>query len=130
MAIACVVLALLFALSYCSDRHDLTDNYSVCVYGEGLYGENEKDYPIFVSKLGYQGEPPFIPNVKQVWWNSSGIIIEQTSGSWWIITAKDKELTTGDIFHGPMSIHQKDSIMLVERMSTDKMKHKGYFQNH
>lgn len=116
----------LLALTSCSNRQNLADNYSVFTYGEGLYGESEDDYPIFVSKLGYEGEPPFIPNVTQVWWDSVSIIIEQTNGSWLIITANDKELTTGDIFHGPLSIHQRDSIMLVRKFDSDKMKHRNY----
>ncbi len=126
MMLLCGVLTLLFVFCSCSNRHDLTDNYSVFTYGEGLYNESETDYPIFVSKLGYKGEPPFIPNVKQVWWNSFHIIIEQTNGSWWIITSIDKTLTEGDMFHGPLSIHQKDSIMLMEKVNTNKMKHKDY----
>lgn len=47
----CGVLTLLFVFCSCSNRHDLTDNYSVFTYGDGLYGESERDYPIFVSKL-------------------------------------------------------------------------------
>lgn len=50
----CGVLTLLFVFCSCSNRHDLTDNYSVFTYGDGLYGESERDYPIFVSKLGYK----------------------------------------------------------------------------
>lgn len=126
LSIAFGLLTLLSAFSSCNDRNDLTDNYSVFTYGEGLYGESENDYPIFVSKLGYHGEPSFISNVKQVWWHSSDIIIEQANGSWWIITAIDKTLTEGDMFRGPLSIHQKDSIMLVEKMNTYKMKHQSY----
>ena len=45
-------LILLFALLSCNNRHDLTENYAVFTYGEGLYGESEEDYPIFVSKFG------------------------------------------------------------------------------
>ncbi len=50
----CGVLTLLLAFTSCSNQHSLTDNYSVFTYGEGLYGEEEKDYPIFTSKLGYE----------------------------------------------------------------------------
>ncbi len=60
------IIIILLALISCSNRHDLTENYSVFTYGEGLYGENEQDYPIFASKLGYAGEPKYIPNVRQV----------------------------------------------------------------
>lgn len=49
MMLLCGVLTLLFVFCSCSNRHDLTDNYSVFTYGEGLYGESERDYPIFVS---------------------------------------------------------------------------------
>ena len=121
MTIICGVLTLLLVFCSCSNRHDLTDNYSVFTYGE-----SEKDYPIFVSKLGYQGEPPFIPNVKQVWWNSSYIIIEQTNGSWWVIIAKYKKLTAGDTFHGSLSSLQKDSLVRVENLNTEEMKYKSY----
>ena len=31
-----------------------TNDYSVFTNGEGLYGESEEDYPVFVSKLGYK----------------------------------------------------------------------------
>lgn len=121
------ILAIMFIiLISCNNRHDLTENYSVFTYGEGLYGESEQDYPIFASKLGYEGEPSFIPNVKQVWWNSFVIIIEQANGSWWIITSIGKMLTKGDMFHGSLSIHQKDSIMRKEKINTTKMKYKNY----
>lgn len=126
MMLLCGVLTLLFVFWSCSNRHDLTGNYSVFTYGEGLYGESETDYPIFATKLGYEGEPSFIPNVKQVWWNNQNIIIEQENHSWWIIAAKDKELTAGDTFYGPLSTHQKDSILLVRKMNPDKMKHKAF----
>lgn len=126
MTIVCGVLTFLFVSCSCSNRHNLTDNYSVFTYGEGLYGESERDYPIFVSKLGYQGEPPFIPNIKQMWWNSSHIIIEQTNGSWWVIIAKDKKLTAGDTFHGPLSSLQKDRLVRVENLNTEEMKYKSY----
>lgn len=117
IVIVCGLLTLLSTFTSCSNRHSLTDNYSVFTYGEGLYGEEEKDYhyPIFTSKLGYEGEPSFIPNVKQVWWSSSDIIIEQANGSWWIITSIGKTLTEGDLFHGPLSISSKDSIMRIEK---------------
>ena len=36
-------LFVLFALLSCNNRHDLTENYSVFTYGEGLYGESEED---------------------------------------------------------------------------------------
>lgn len=117
---------LLFAFTSCNHQQKLTDNYAVFTYGEGLYGESTKDYPVFVSKLGYVGEPDFIPNVKQVWWNNQNIIIEQENQSWWIIAAKDKELTSGDAFYGPLTIHQKDSIMFVERISTNQMEYRNY----
>lgn len=121
------ILAIMFIiLISCNNRHDLTENYSVFTYGEGLYGESEQDYPIFASKLGYEGEPSFIPNVKQVWWSSSDIIIEQANGSWWIITSIDKTLTEGDLFHGPLSISSKDSIMRIEKINTTEMKYKSY----
>ncbi len=126
IVIVCGLLTLLSTFTSCSNRHDLTDNYSVFTYGEGLYNESERVYPIFVSKLGYKGEPPFIPYVKQVWWNSSHILIEQTNGSWWVIIAKDKKLTAGDTFHGPLSSLQKDSIMRVEDLTTEEMKYKSY----
>lgn len=114
----------LFTLTSCDHQQKLTDNYAVFTYGEGLYGESEKDYPVFVSKLGYAGEPDFIPNVKQVWWNNQNIIIEQENQSWWIIAAKDKELTSGDTFYGPLTVHQKDSVMLVNGIDTDEMEYK------
>lgn len=127
MVIVCGVLTLLLAFTSCSNRHDLTDNYSVFTYGEGLYGEEEKDYPIFASKLAYEGEPSFIPNVKQVWWSSSDIIIEQANGSWWIITSIGKTLTEGDLFHGPLSISSKDSIMRIEKINTTEMKFRKFW---
>lgn len=126
IVIVCGLLTLLSTFTSCSNRHSLTDNYSVFTYGEGLYGEEEKDYPIFASKLGYEGEPSFIPNVKQVWWSSSDIIIEQANGSWWIITSICKTLTEGDLFHGPLSIHQKDSIMRMKKIDTTEMEYKNY----
>ena len=49
-----IVIILAPFLMACSDRHDITDNYSVFTYGEGLYGEKETDYPIFAEKLGYK----------------------------------------------------------------------------
>lgn len=72
-------LFLLFALLSCNNRHDLTENYSVFTYGEGLYGESEEDYPVFVSKLGYKDAPPFIANVRQVWWNNSTLVSTKKS---------------------------------------------------
>lgn len=121
-----IMVIILLAFISCHDRHDLTDNYSVFTYGEGLYGESEQDYPIFVSKLGFAGEPQFVPNVRQVWWSETEIIIEQDNDSWWIITASDKKLTTGDTFTGPLSKQQKDSIVFVDKMNPDKMKHRNY----
>lgn len=99
-----IIIFIAVIVSSCNNQHRMTDNYSVFTYGEGLYGEKEEDYPIFASKLGYEGEPPFISNVKQVWWNESCIVIEQDNDFWWIITAKDKTLTAGDNFHEPLSI--------------------------
>lgn len=121
-----IMVIILLAFISCHDRHDLTDNYSVFTYGEGLYGESEQDYPIFVSKLGFAGEPKFVPNVRQVWWSETEIIIEQDNDSWWIITASDKKLTTGDTFTGPLSKQQKDSIVFVDKMNPDKMKYRNY----
>lgn len=69
-------LILLFALLSCNNRHDLTENYAVFTYGEGLYGESKEDYPVFVSKLGYKDDPTFIANVRFVRWNDSTIIIQ------------------------------------------------------
>ncbi|WP_285830056.1 hypothetical protein, partial [Bacteroides acidifaciens] len=89
-------LFVLFALLSCNNRHDLTENYSVFTYGEGLYGESEEGYPVFVSKLGYKDAPPFIANIRQVWWNDSTIIIEQNNDYWWIVTAVDSRLSYGD----------------------------------
>lgn len=121
-----IMVIILLAFISCHNRHDLTDNYSVFTYGEGLYGESEQDYPIFVSKLGFAGEAQFVPNVRQVWWSETEIIIEQSNDSWWIITASDKKLTAGDTFTGPLSKHQKDSIVFVDKMNPDKMKHRNY----
>lgn len=117
---------MLLAIISCNNRHDLTDNYSVFTYGEGLYGESEKDYPIFASKLGYAGEPEYIPNVRQVWCSDTVIIIKQNNGLWWIIIAVDKTLTTGDTFQGPLSRQQKDSIVAEWKMNPNKMKHSSY----
>ena len=110
----------------CNNRHDLTDNYSVFTYGEGLYGESEQDYPIFASKLGYAGEPKYIPNVRQVWWSDTEIIIEQNNDLWWIIIASDKMLTAGDTFQGPLSRQQKDSIVFITNMNLNIMRHRNY----
>lgn len=121
-----VLAIILLVLISCNNRHDLTDNYSVFTYGEGLYGENQQDYPIFASNLGYAGEPKYIPNVRQVWWNDAEIIIEQNNDLWWIITARDKKLTAGDTFQGPLSRQQKDSIVTENKMNPQKMKHKSY----
>lgn len=121
-----VLAIILLVLISCNNRHDLTDNYSVFTYGEGLYGENQQDYPIFASKLGYAGEPKYIPNVRQVWWNDAEIIIEQNNDLWWIITAVNKQLTAGDAFQGPLSRQQKDSIVAEYEMNPEKMKHSNY----
>lgn len=121
-----VLAIILLVLISCNNRHDLTENYSVFTYGEGLYGENEQDYPIFASKLGYAGEPKYIPNVRQVWWNDAEIIIEQNNDLWWIITAVNKQLTAGDAFQGPLSRQQKDSIVAEYEMNPEKMKHSNY----
>lgn len=126
MVALCEVLAFMSVFCSCSNRHNLTDNYSVFTYGEGLYGESEQDYPIFASKLGYAGEPEYIPNVRQVWWSDTAIIIEQDNDTWWIITAVDKTLTAGDTFHGPLSRPQKDSIVVKWKMNPEKMKHRNY----
>lgn len=117
---------ILIALISCDNRHDITDNYSVFTYGEGLYGESERDYPIFVSKLGYKDEPSFIANIRHVWWNDSTIIIEQNNNSWWIITAADSRLSYGDRYVGPLSEQRKDSIIHAEKISIEQMKHKNY----
>ena len=39
MMLLCGVLTLLFVFCSCSNRHDLTDNYSVFTYGDGLWRE-------------------------------------------------------------------------------------------
>lgn len=119
-------LFVLFALLSCNNRHDLTENYSVFAYGEGLYGESEEDYPVFVSKLGYKDEPPFIANVRQAWWNDSIIIIQQNNDYWWIVTAVDSRLSYGDKYVGPLSVREKDSIMVVEKIHIKQMKHRCY----
>lgn len=119
-------LFVLFALLSCNNRHDLTENYSVFTYGEGLYGESEEDYPVFVSKLGYKDAPPFIANVRQVWWNDSTIIIEQNNDYWWIVTAVDNRLSYGDKYVGPLSDREKDSIMVTEKIRIKQMKHWSY----
>ena len=121
------IIAIMFIiLISCNNRHDLTDNYSVFTYGEGLYGESEQDYPIFASKLGYAGEPKYIPNVRQVWWSDTEIIIEQNNDLWWIIIASDKMLTAGDTFQGPLSRQQKDSIVFITNMNLNIMRHRNY----
>ena len=119
-------LFVLFALLSCNNRHDLTENYSVFTYGEGLYGESEEDYPLFVSKLGYKDAPPFIANVRQVWWNDSTIIIEQNNDYWWIVTAVDNRLSYGDKYVGPLSVREKDSIMVAEEIRVKQIKHRCY----
>lgn len=122
----CEILAFMSVFCSCNNQHDLTDNYSVFVYGEGLYGESEKDYPIFVSKLGYKDEPSFIANVRNVWWNDSAIIIERNNDSWWIVSAADSRLSYGDKYIGPLSEQRKDSIILAEKISIEQMKHRSY----
>lgn len=112
LAVATIIL---IALISCDNRHDITDNYAVFTYGEGLYGESDKDYPIFVSKLGYKDEPSFIANVRHLWWNDSTVVIEQNNDSWWIITAADSRLSYGDQYVGPLSVQRKDSIIYVCR---------------
>ncbi|WP_301040442.1 hypothetical protein [Muribaculum intestinale] len=119
-------LFVLFALLSCNNRHDLTENYSVFTYGEGLYGECEEDYPVFVSRLGYKDAPPFIANVRQAWWNDSIIIIQQNNDYWWIVTAVDNRLSYGDKYVGPLSVREKDSIMVVEKIRIKQMKHWSY----
>lgn len=119
-------LFVLFALLSCNNRHDLTENYSVFTYGEGLYGESEEGYPVFVSKLGYKDAPPFTANIRQVWWNDSTIIIEQNNDYWWIVTAVDSRLSYGDKYVGPLSAREKDSIMVVEKIRIKQMKHWSY----
>lgn len=126
MVVLCEILAFMSVFCSCSNRHDLTDNYSVFTYGEGLYGESEKDYPIFASKLGYNDEPSFIANVRNVWWNDLAIIIERNNDSWWIVTAVDGKLSYGDKYIGPLSTQQKDSIILAEKISIEQMTHRNY----
>lgn len=121
-----VAIIIFIALISCDNRHDITDNYSIFTYGEGLYGESEKDYPIFVSKLGYKDEPSFIANVRHMWWNDSTIIIEQNNNSWWIVTAVDCRLSYGDRYVGPLSVQRKDSIIFAEKISIEQMKHRNY----
>ena len=121
-----VATILFIALISCNNRHDITDNYAVFTYGEGLYGESEKDYPIFVSKLGYKDEPSFIANVRHLWWNDSTVVIEQNNDSWWIITAADSRLSYGDQYVGPLSVQRKDSIIYAEKISIEQMKHRNY----
>lgn len=123
LAVATIIL---IALISCDNRHDITDNYSVFTYGEGLYGESERDYPIFVSKFGYKDEPSYIANVLNVWWNDSAIIIEQNNNYWWIITAADSLLSYGDKYVGPLSEQRKDSIILAEKISIEQMEHWNY----
>ena len=121
-----VLAIILLALISCDNRHNLTDNYSVFTYGEGLYGESEQDYPIFASKLGYAGEPKYIPNIRQIWWNDTVIIIEQNNDLWWIVTAVNSQLSYGDKYIGPLSEQRKDSIILAEKISIEQMKHRNY----
>lgn len=123
LAVATIIF---IAFISCNNRHDITYNYSVFTYGEGLYGESEKDYPIFVSKLGYKDEPSFIANVRHVWWNDSTVVIEQNNDSWWIITAADSRLSYGDKYVGPLSVQRKDSIMVAEKISIEQMGHRNY----
>lgn len=123
LAVATIIF---IAFIPCNNRHDITYNYSVFTYGEGLYGESEKDYPIFVSKLCYKDEPSFIANVRHVWWNDSTVVIEQNNDSWWIITAADSRLSYGDKYVGPLSVQRKDSIIVAEKISIEQMEHRYY----
>ena len=113
-------------LMACSDRHDITDNYSVFTYGEGLYGEKETDYPIFAEKLGYKESPNFIPHIKQSWWNQKYIVLKQSGDIFWIIKPQNRELEAGDIYLGPLTAYQKDSILTAERIDLNQMNHKAY----
>ena len=121
-----IVLIWVFALMACSDRHDITDNYSVFTYGEGLYGETEADYPIFVEKLGYKESPDFIPHIEQSWWNREYIVLKQSGDIFWIIKPQNRELESGDIYLGPLTVYQKDSALTTERIDLNQMKHRKY----
>jgi len=122
----CIVIILAPFLMACSDRHDITDNYSVFTYGEGLYGEKEADYPIFAEKLGYKESPNFIPHIKQSWWNQKYIVLKQSGDIFWIIKPQNRELEDGDIYLGPLTAYQKDSILTAERIDLNQMNHKAY----
>lgn len=121
-----IVIILVFVLMSCSDRHDITDNYSVFTYGEGLYGEKETDYPIFAEKLGYGGNPNFIPHIEQSWWNRKYIVLKQSGDIFWIIEPQNRELEAGDVYLGPLTAYQKDSVLTAERIDLNQMKHRKY----
>lgn len=121
-----LILFLLISLTSCSDKHDITDNYSVFTYGEGLYGEKETDYPIFAAKLGYEEFPTFIPHIEQSWWNHRYIVLKQSGDIFWIIKSRSHELDAGDIYLGPLTACQKDSILTAERIDIDQMEHRKY----
>ena len=121
-----IVPIIALALMACSNRHDITDNYSVFTYGEGLYGEKQTDYPIFAEKLGYSGNPNFIPHIEQSWWNRKYIVLKQSSGIFWIIKPHKRELEAGDVYLGPLTAYQKDSVLTAERIDLNQMKHRKY----
>ena len=121
-----IVPIIAFVLMACSDRHDITDNYSVFIYGEGLYGEKETDYPIFAEKLGYKESPGFIPHIEQSWWNRKYIVLKQSGDIFWIIKSRNLGLEAGDIYLGPITAYQKDSVLTAERIDLNQMKHRKY----
>ena len=121
-----IVIILAPFLMACSDRHDITDNYSVFTYGEGLYGEKETDYPIFAEKLGYKESPNFIPHIEQSWWNQKYIVLKQSCDIFWIIKPQNRDLEAGDIYLGPLTAYQIDSILTAERIDLNQMNHKAY----
>ncbi len=43
-----------------------------------------------------------------------------------MVTAVDSQLSYGDKYIGPLSEQRKDSIILVERISIEHMKHRNY----
>lgn len=121
-----IVIVLVSVLMACNDRHDITHNYSVFTYGEGLYGEKETDYPIFAEKLGYGENPNFIPHIEQSWWNRKYIVLKQSGDIFWIIKPQNRELEAGDIYLGPLTGYQKDSVLTAERIDLNQMKHRKY----
>lgn len=121
-----IVPIIAFVLMACSDRHDITDNYSVFTYGEGLYGEKQTDYPIFAEKLGYKGNPNFIPHIEQSWWNRKYIVLKQSGDIFWIIKPQNRKLEAGDIYLGPLTAYQRDSVLTAERIDLNQMKHRKY----